>query len=245
MKMLQNIRIVLVETSHTGNMGSAARAMKNMGLSELYLVSPVTPPDGKSTAMAAGASEVVHGARIVDSIHDAIADCALVVGTSARPRTHAWPGLEPRECGQKLVEAAQEGPVAVVFGRESSGLTNEELQLCHFHLHIPANPDYSSLNLSQAVQVLAYEVRMAALALENQQWQPNLEQEYPNADELERFYQHLEQSLRDTGFIVPQHPGMVMTKLRRLFNRARPEAAELNMLRGVLASIQRAAKRSD
>ncbi|MFC7001085.1 tRNA (cytosine(32)/uridine(32)-2'-O)-methyltransferase TrmJ [Pseudobowmanella zhangzhouensis] len=233
--MLDRIRIILVNTSHTGNIGSTARAMKTMGLSSLYLVDPVSAPDGQASALAAGAYDVLAKATIVPTLADAIADCGLVIGTSARSRTLSWPMIEPRECGLKLVAEASQYPVALVFGRENSGLSNEELQQCHFHVCIPANPEYSSLNLAAAVQTLCYEIRMASLA--------DLPSEeigdYPLAEDLERFYTHLEQTLTKTNFIVKNHPGMVMTKLRRLFNRARPEAQELNILRGILASIDK------
>lgn len=234
--MLDKIKIILVNTSHTGNIGSAARAMKTMGLSQLVLVDPVEPPDGKSSALAAGAGDVLANAQIVNTLEEAVADCGLVVGTSARSRTLSWPMLEPRECGEKLVAEVKNYPVALVFGRENNGLSNEELQQCHFHVCIPANPDYSSLNLAAAVQTLSYEIRMAFL---NETRLPEVESEYPLSEELERFYSHLEQTLLKTNFIIPQHPGMVMTKLRRLFNRARPESQELNILRGILASIDK------
>ncbi len=240
--MLESIRIILVNTSHTGNIGSAARAMKTMGLSQLYLVDPVAPPDGKSSALAAGAGDVLANAKIVSTLEEAVADCGLVVGTSARSRTLSWPMLEPRECGEKLVSEVARYPVALVFGRENNGLTNEELQQCHFHVCIPANPEYSSLNLAAAVQTLCYEIRMAHL---NETRLPETEQEYPLSDDLERFYSHLEQTLLKTNFIIPQHPGMVMTKLRRLFNRARPETQELNILRGILASIDKSVKNKE
>ena len=237
--MLNQIRVVLVNTSHTGNIGSAARAMKTMGLTELYLVDPVEKPDGKAHALAAGATDIVANATIVETLEDAISDCGLVVGTSARSRTLPWPMLNPRECGQKMIKEASQYPVALVFGRENSGLTNEELQLCHFHVCIPANPEYSSLNLAMAVQTLAYEVRMAYLASQEAEQQEAEKEQYPRVDDLERFYVHLEETLKETGFIIKQHPGIVMTKLRRLFNRARPEETELNILRGILASIQK------
>ena len=236
--MLENIRVVLVNTSHTGNIGSAARAMKTMGLSQLYLVDPVQAPDGKSSAMAAGAGDVLGNAVTVATLEEAVSDCGLVVGTSARSRTHSWPMLEPRECGEKMISEVPKYPVALVFGRENNGLTNEELQQCHYHVCIPANPEYSSLNLAMAVQTLSYEVRMAWL---NQERIAETEAEYPLNDELERFYTHLESTLQGTNFIVKNHPGQVMTKLRRLFNRARPESAELNILRGILSSIDKAA----
>ncbi|OFC70627.1 tRNA (cytosine(32)/uridine(32)-2'-O)-methyltransferase TrmJ [Alteromonas confluentis] len=237
--MLENIRIVLVNTSHTGNIGSTARAMKTMGLSNLYLVDPVSAPDGHASALAAGAGDVLANAKTVATLQEAVADCGLVVGTSARSRTHSWPMLEPRSCGRKLIEEVPNYPVALVFGRENNGLTNEELQQCHFHVCIPANPEYSSLNLAAAVQTLCYEVRMAWLEKEAF---PPTENDYPLNDDLERFYTHLESTLTGTGFIVKNHPGMVMTKLRRLFNRARPESAELNILRGILSSIDKSVK---
>ncbi len=233
--MMENVKIILVNTSHTGNIGSTARAMKTMGLSNLVLVDPVHQPDGQASALAAGAGDVLANAKIVPTLADAIKDCGLVIGTSARSRTLSWPMIEPRECGLKLVEEVQQYPVALVFGRENSGLTNEELQQCHYHVCIPANPDYSSLNLAAAVQTLCYEIRMASLAEQPE----TAEGEYPLVEDLERFYGHLEQTLTHTGFIVKQHPGQVMAKLRRLFNRARPEAHELNILRGILSSIDK------
>nr|WP_318384709.1 tRNA (cytosine(32)/uridine(32)-2'-O)-methyltransferase TrmJ [uncultured Enterobacter sp.] len=237
--MLQNIRIVLVETSHTGNMGSVARAMKTMGLTNLWLVNPLVKPDSQAIALAAGASDVIGNANIVDTLDEALAGCSLVVGTSARSRTLPWPMLDPRECGLKSVSEGQHAPVALVFGRERVGLTNDELQKCHYHVAIAANPEYSSLNLAMAVQVIAYEVRMAWLATqENDAPAPKDEEApYPLVDDLERFYGHLEQTLLTTGFIRENHPGQVMNKLRRLFTRARPESQELNILRGMLASI--------
>ena len=159
--MLQNIRIVLVETSHTGNMGSVARAMKTMGLTNLWLVNPLVKPDSQAIALAAGASDVIGNAQIVDTLDEALAGCSTVVGTSARSRTLPWPMLDPRECGLKSVAEGQHAPVALVFGRERVGLTNDELQKCHYHVAIAANPEYSSLNPAMAVQVIAYEVRMA------------------------------------------------------------------------------------
>ena len=235
--MLDNIRIVLVNTSHTGNIGSVARAMKTMGLSKLTLVDPVQKPDSHASALAAGATDILASATIVDTLQEAIADCELVIATSARNRTLDWPLLGPRECATKVLEEAGQHQVALVFGRENSGLTNEELQQSQFHLHIPTNPDYSSLNLAMAVQTVCYELRMQWL--ESKQRAPGNLPEYPRAEDLERFYEHLEKTLGQTGFIVPQHPGQVMTKLRRLFNRARPEENEINILRGILASVDK------
>ncbi|MBW3830532.1 tRNA (cytosine(32)/uridine(32)-2'-O)-methyltransferase TrmJ [Aeromonas hydrophila] len=236
--MLDQIRIVLVNTSHTGNMGSAARAMKTMGLSQMVLVDPQAQPDDNAYALAAGASDLLANARIVSTLDEAIADCGLVIGTSARSRTLSWPMLDPREAGEKLVTEGMQHLVALVFGRERTGLTNDELQKCHYHVAIPANPEYSSLNLAMAVQTLCYEVRMHWLQQE-QVGETDMAVDYPSAEQLEGFYQHLEQTLLKTGFIADDHPGQVMSKLRRLFNRARPEAVELNILRGILTSVQK------
>lgn len=237
--MLKNIRIVLVNTSHTGNIGSAARAMKTMGLSSLYLVAPLSPPDGKSSALAASAGDVLAGAKIVPSLAEAIAGCRLVIGTSARTRTLSWPMLTPRETGIKINEEAQHHEVALVFGRESSGLNNDELRVCDFHTCIEANPEYSSLNLAAAVQTFCYEIRTDYLARKRKDLPPNKPYEYPLADDLARFFVHLEHTLEKTQFIRKNHPGAVMDKLKRLVNRARPEALELNILRGILASIDK------
>ncbi|ESP92891.1 MULTISPECIES: tRNA (cytosine(32)/uridine(32)-2'-O)-methyltransferase TrmJ [Pseudoalteromonas] len=238
---LQDIRIVLVNTSHSGNIGSVARAMKTMGFSKLYLVDPACEVDSHASALAAGATDVLGDAVTVDKLEDAIADCSLVIGTSARSRTLSWPMVDPRECAQKLVTESNDGPVALVFGRENSGLTNEELQLCNYHVCIPANPEYSSLNLAMAVQTLTYETRMTFL--DTQEAKPEVDDtKYPTSEQMALFYEHLESTLNDTGFIVKQHPGMVMTKLKRLFNRARPEDQELNILRGILSSVNKSTK---
>ncbi|NKF52417.1 tRNA (cytosine(32)/uridine(32)-2'-O)-methyltransferase TrmJ [Shewanella sp. WXL01] len=236
--MLSNIRVVLVGTSHPGNIGSTARAMKTMGLTNLYLAEPRVEPDGHSIALAAGAADILENLTRVDSLEEAIADCSLVIATSARSRTLDWPMLEPREAGEKLAQRSETGPVAIVFGRENHGLSNEELQKCHYHLTIPANPEYSSLNLAQAVQLICYETRVAQLALDESGKQVT-EEEYPLSEDLERFFTHLETTLSKTGFIIKNHPGQVMVKLRRLFTKARIEAAEMNILRGILTSIDK------
>nr|WP_136250201.1 tRNA (cytosine(32)/uridine(32)-2'-O)-methyltransferase TrmJ [Ningiella ruwaisensis] len=237
--MLDAIRIVLVSTSHTGNIGSTARAMKTMGLSSLYLVSPKSPPDGKSSALAAGAGDVLANVTIVDSLDEAIGDCGLVIGTSMRTKTLSWPMLSTRETAFKACEEATKHSVALVFGRESNGLSNDELRKCDFHTFIPANPEYSSLNLAQAVQTFCYEIRMRFLDIQNESLPQTPVADYPLAEDLARFYEHLESSLLKTRFIRKNHPGAVMDKLIRLFNRARPEALELNILRGILASIDK------
>lgn len=242
--MLDKISVVLVGTSHPGNIGSAARAMKVMGLTNLVLVDPACEIDDKTYALAAGAADVVENARIVATLDEAIADCGLVVGSSARSRTLEWPQLDPRECGVKAIAEAGAHNVAILFGRERTGLTNEELQKCHCHVYIPANPDYSSLNLAMAVQTVCYEVRMAYLEQQKHAGDSKVE-EYPRAKELEMFYEHLEKVTRQTRFINKNHPGMVMAKLRRLFTRARPEQQELNILRGILSSVEKSLESRD
>jgi len=232
--LLPKVKVVLVGTTHPGNIGSVARAMKTMGLIDLVLVDPQTEIDDKSNALASGARDVLANATIVDTLAQAVEKCGLVIGSSARSRTLPWPMLDPRQSGIKLMSEVVDYPVAVVFGRENSGLTNEELQLCQYHVCIPANPEYSSLNLAMAVQTLCYEIRMAALNPVATQ-----AKDYPDSQKLEAYYAHLEQTLIETGFIIKAHPGQVMTKLRRLFNRARPEEVELNILRGMLTATQR------
>ncbi len=232
--LLSNVKVVLVGTTHPGNIGSVARAMKTMGIMDLVLAGPQTKIDDKSYALASGARDVLENVTVVDTLQEAVADCGLVIGSSARSRTLPWPMLEPRSCGEKLLSELPNYPVAVVFGRENSGLSNDELQLCQFHVCIPANPNYSSLNLAMAVQTICYEIRMAALS----NTITPVQETYPHSAKLESFYAHLEQTLLKIGFIAKAHPGQVMTKLRRLYNRARPEDVELNILRGILTSTQ-------
>ncbi|WP_185841736.1 tRNA (cytosine(32)/uridine(32)-2'-O)-methyltransferase TrmJ [Vibrio cholerae] len=243
--MLERVKVVLVGTTHSGNIGSAARAMKVMGLSQMVLVDPQCQVDAQAIALAAGASEIALNAQIYPTLEAAVADCGLVVGTSARSRTLEWPMLDPRECGEKLISEANQHSVAMVFGRERTGLTNDELQLCHYHVCVPANPEYSSLNLAMAVQLLSYEVRMAYLTLQQSLQSSTLQEEYPRHQELERFYAHLEQVIMQTEFISAQQPGQVMNKLRRMFTRARPETQEINILRGILTSVQKSISRKE
>lgn len=240
--MLQNIRVVLVNTSHPGNIGGAARAMKNMGLSRLVLVQPKQFPADEASARASGADDVLGNAIVVDSLEQALIGCNLVMGTSARERSIPWPVIGPRECGDKAVQHADGGEqIALVFGREHAGLTNEELQRCHFHVHIPSNPDFSSLNLAAAVQVLAYEVRMASLA--NDRSPAQVEKADADAlatmDEMELFYDHLEKTLVDIGFLDPEKPKHLMPRLRRLYGRVAVERTEMSILRGILTETQK------
>lgn len=235
--ILNNFRIVMIGTSHPGNIGSAARAMKTMGLSQLYLVEPEAFPHPKALEMASNAADILEQAKVVTSLDQAIGDCALVVGTSARMRKIPWPLLTPREMISKLKQEAPEHQVAILFGREHSGLTNEELQRCHFHIQIPANPDYSSLNIASAIQVIAYELRVGSLEAE----QAPAEWDYrpANAEELEKFFEHLQTLLVASDFLKPSAPRQLMTRLRRLFLRARPDVMEMNILRGMLTAFQK------
>ncbi|GGU70271.1 tRNA (cytidine/uridine-2'-O-)-methyltransferase TrmJ [Pseudomonas laurentiana] len=248
--MLQNIRVVLVNTSHPGNIGGAARAMKNMGLSRLVLVDPQHFPSHEASARASGADDVLAGAKVVATLEEALVGCTLVVGTSARDRRIPWPMLDPRECGAKVVEDAGQGAeIALVFGREHSGLTNDELQRCHYHVHIPSNPDFSSLNLGAAVQVLAYEVRMAWLAIEGQPSKVEKVEvasvrsgELATMDEMELFYEHLEKTLVEIGFLDPEKPKHLMSRLRRLYGRSSVNRSEMSILRGILTETQKVAR---
>ena len=235
------IRMVLVNTTHPGNIGGAARAIKNMGLTELYLVQPREFPAPRAVWRAAGARDILTNVKVVESLDEAIAGCGLVVGTSARERRIPWPLINPRECGEKIWSEAASHDVALLFGREDRGLTNSELQKCHYHVHIPSNPDYSSLNLATAVQVLAYEVRMASLQDENgvlpsmDEW----DQPLATADELELFHQHLAETMATLKFYDPDNPKQLLTRMRRLFNRTRMDKMEVSMLRGLLTAAGR------
>ena len=243
--MLDRIRIVLVNTTHPGNIGATARAMKNMGLSDLCLVEPKFFPHEEAQARASGADDILASARVVGSIDEALADCQLVVGTSARERHIPWPLVNPRELGaisaQMLQsEAGAAGRVAVLFGREASGLTNEELHLCHKHVHIPTNPDFSSLNVAAAVQVISYEMRMAlveAQIADAPQWGTQWDIELADNAELERMFEHLERTLIDIEFLDPDNPRQLMPRLRRLILRAVPDKVEVNVLRGILKKV--------
>jgi tRNA (cytidine32/uridine32-2'-O)-methyltransferase len=238
--LLDNIRVVLVNTSHPGNIGGAARAMKNMGLTQLYLVAPKDYPADRAQWRAAGALDVLEGAVVVETLDEAVGDCGLVVGTSARGRRIPWPLFTPREFGEKAIAEAGTHAVAVVFGREDRGLTNDELHKCHYHVHIPSNPDYSSLNLAAAVQVLSYEVRMALLTFEAGK-KPHFDDwDVPPAQhkDLEMYFEHLEETMIQIGFFTPENPRQTMTRLRRLYNRIRMDKMELNIMRGMLTAIQ-------
>lgn len=240
MQNFDHIRVVLVNTTQPGNIGGAARAMMNMGLSRLYLVQPDIFPSDRAVWRAAGASSVLDSTVVVDSFDEAVEDCHLVVGTSARERRIPWPLVDPRECGTRVLSESEGSEIALVFGREHSGLTNDELQKCHLHVHIPSNPDYSSLNLCAAVQVLAYELRMQALnsigELPIQEaWDEPLA---PNKS-VDLLIEHFERAMIHSGFHDPENPRQTMTRLRRMINRIRPDESEVQILRGFLASTEK------
>ncbi len=230
------VRIVLVDTSHPGNIGAAARAMKTMGLADLALVRPKHFPSEEATARAAGADDVLERACVVDSLEAAVADCGWVVGASARLRTITVPVVDPRECAAGIWQRLPTDRAAVVLGSEQSGLTNEDLARCRQLVHIPANPDYSSLNLAMAVQVLCYELRMAAPDLPPVQG-PVAESPLATAEEIEGFHAHLERLLTESGFLHPAHQRQVKLKLRRIFQRAAVDRNEMSILRGMLTSL--------
>ena len=236
---LANIRIVLVNTSHPGNIGACARAMKTMGLNALYLVQPKHFPSDEATVRAAGADDILQTATVCDSLDQALSGCILTIGSSARRRTIEWPQLTPRACASELVQAAKQAPVALVFGREHSGLSNAELDRCHYLTCIPANPAFASLNIAAAVQVFTYELLLAQT-----DGLPALDAHVPvGVEQMELFYTHIEQVLVQIGFLNPLRPKKLMRRLRRLFGRARPDQNEINILRGMLTEVER--KRSN
>lgn len=235
-----HIRTVLVETTHPGNIGAAARALKNMCLERMALVRPAQFPHAEATARASGADDLLAAASVHQSLEEAVADCHVVIGASARMRRLRWPQLNPRECAHLVARESARGPVAIVFGRERSGLTNEELECCHYLVHIPCNPEYGSLNVAAAVQVVAYELMMVEPAPSPEPQSPDevLDQPASN-DELQRFYEHLEQVLVAVEFLDPAQPKHLMRRLKRLYNRAHPDLREINILRGMLSAVQR------
>ncbi len=230
------IRFVLFEPTHPGNIGAAARAIKTMGFSELVLVNPACEIDGVARARSSGALDVLLSARIESNLVAAISGCGFVVGASARRRRLAWPELNPRECAAEAVAVSRSKPVAIVFGAERAGLTNEAMDRCNALVYVPGNPDYSSLNLAMAVQIIAYELRWAQ-GVDDEPQPPDRESVPADAGDIELFYQHLERALLDSGFLNPDKPRRLMRRLRRLFNRARLDEKELNIMRGILSTL--------
>jgi tRNA (cytidine32/uridine32-2'-O)-methyltransferase len=229
------IRIILIETTHPGNIGATARAMKNMGLFDLMLVNPRYFPHDDATARASGAEDVLEATRVVDNLDEALSNCIYVVGTSARARTIGWPSMAPRECARKLLQESHNGTVAVVFGSEKSGLTNADIDRCNTLLKIPTDPSFSSLNLAMAVQVISYELLVAKIGMTEKNYVSEVSQ--ATCEELEYFYVHLQDVLTDGGFLDSDNPRHLMRRLRRLFVRAQPDQNEINILRGMLSAL--------
>lgn len=234
-----NVRIVLSRTSHPGNIGAAARAMKTMGFASLVLVQPRRFPDPEARSMAAGADDVLEGARVVETLEEALADCAFAAGFSARRRDLSIPAVSLREAAPVLVAEGALAPVALVFGNETSGLSNDELARCHRLVAIPANPAYSSLNLAASVQLACYELAVAAGAFEVPAAR---EREAATGEDVERFFAHLESAAVEIGYLDPAQPGRFMERMRRLFARSGLERGEVKLLRGLLGKLG-AAKR--
>jgi tRNA (cytidine32/uridine32-2'-O)-methyltransferase len=239
--MLDSINIILSHTSHPGNIGAAARAMKTMGLSKMVLVKPKNFPSFEATVRASKADDVLADARVFETMDEALKEFTVVVGCSARSRHLDVPVLTAREMSEKIVSDYQSQSVAVMFGTENAGLTNEELSRCHYHVYIPANPDYSSLNLASAVQLVSYELRVAILGSSAKDIKKE-KVERVTAEQMEGFYQHLEQTLVEIGYHNPENPKMLMSRLRRIYNRVTPDHSEMQILRGVLSSMQKRIK---
>lgn len=247
LSLFPDIRIVLVETTHPGNIGAAARAMKNMGLASLYLVSPKAFPHQKAVWRSASAEDLLAKACVCQSVEEAVAGCRLIIGTSARERRIPWPMLSPRECGRKVVsEMGPDHRVAILFGREASGLKNRELQKCHFHVNIPTSQAYSSLNLAMAVQVICYEILSARQedCVEAQNAPQKWDMELATEEEVEYFFDHLESTLVELAFHDPENPRQLMVRLRRMFSRIRPDQMEISVLRGILTAVNQLCQRS-
>ena len=232
-----SIRIVLVGTTHPGNIGACARAMKNMGITDLVLVDPLHFPHEEATSRASGADDLLEQAKVVGTLTEAITDCVYVAGASARSRSINWPCMEPRDCAARLIQESHQGTVAVVFGPEKSGLCNSDLDHCDTLLTIPSDPAFSSLNLAMAVQILTYEIRVAQITDKPAEYEAGAP--LATSEEMEHFYAHLEQVLSDAGFLDPDNPRRLMRRLRRLFIRARPDKNEVNILRGILTAVEK------
>lgn len=234
---LDDVRIVLVGTTHPGNIGATARAMHTMGLTDLRLVAPKVFPHAEATARASGSQPLLDAARVSDTLDEALAGCELVIGASARLRSLSWPVLDPAAAGRLAAQEPDGRRLAVVFGREKTGLSNDELERCHYLLHIDTNPDFRSLNLAMAVQVVGYELRRAL----HEAPAPVAEEgavRLATHDEMQYFYDHLERVMLATGFLNPDNPRHLVRRLKRLFNRARPDHNEVNILRGILTAME-------
>ena len=231
------IKIILVETSHPGNIGAVARAMKNMGLHQLVLVNPLCSVDEIAFARASGAQDILQKITIEDTLEDAIKNCNTVYAASARSRNINWPTFNPSECSSRIVNEGKEAETAVVFGPEQSGLKNEHIDLCDALLYIPVNPKFSSLNLAMAVQIFCYELRMSYM--EGKLELPNKEESLATVSEMENFYNHLERLLIESEFLDPKNPRFLMRRIRKHFAKASVDNNEVNILRGILTAFER------
>lgn len=239
--LLNSVKVVLVGTTHPGNIGATARAMKNMGIIDLALVEPKEFPSDVATFRSKAAKDILEKASVHTSLEEAISECELVVGTSARGRTVPWPVLNPREAAEEMHKSSLNGKVAIVFGREDRGLTNEELGLCNFHVHIPSDPEYSSLNLSQAVQILAYEIRLSYLQdrhVNEEYWDVEL----ANNEQTERLINHMDELMQEVNFYDVENPRKLLVRVRRFFKRSKIDVMEANIFRGLFATIQKKLK---
>ena len=239
--LLNSVKVVLVGTTHPGNIGATARAMKNMGIIDLALVEPKEFPSDVATFRSKAAKDILEKASVHTSLEEAISECELVVGTSARGRTVPWPVLNPREAAEEMHKSSLNGKVAIVFGREDRGLTNEELGLCNFHVHIPSDPEYSSLNLSQAVQILAYEIRLSYLQdrhVNEEYWDVEL----ANNEQTERLINHMDELMQEVDFYDVENPRKLLVRVRRFFKRSKIDVMEANIFRGLFATIQKKLK---
>ena len=239
--LLNSVKVVLVGTTHPGNIGATARAMKNMGILDLALVEPKEFPSDVATFRSKAAKDILEKASVHRSLAEAVSECELVVGTSARGRTVPWPVLNPREAAEEMHKSSRNGKVAIVFGREDRGLTNEELGLCNFHVHIPSDPEYSSLNLSQAVQILAYEIRLSYLKdqhVNKDYWDVEL----ANNEQTERLINHMDELMQEVDFYDVENPRKLLVRVRRFFKRSKIDVMEANIFRGLFATIQKKLK---
>ena len=239
--LLNSVKVVLVGTTHPGNIGATARAMKNMGILDLALVEPKEFPSDVATFRSKAAKDILEKASVHRSLAEAVSECELVVGTSARGRTVPWPVLNPREAAEEMHKSSLNGKVAIVFGREDRGLTNEELGLCNFHVHIPSDPEYSSLNLSQAVQILAYEIRLSYLQdrhVNEEYWDVEL----ANNEQTERLINHMDELMQEVDFYDVENPRKLLVRVRRFFKRSKIDVMEANIFRGLFATIQKKLK---
>ncbi len=244
-KNLENFRIILVNTTHPGNVGATARAMKTMGISDLYLVSADSNIiDDHARARSSGATDILDNTKIVSSLKEALIDCHYLLGTSVRMRTLSTPIYYPRAAAKTAVdEYTSKGlKVAIIFGQERMGLTNQEIAVCHAQIMIPANPEYSSLNLASAVQLICYELKLASMDETIERQDKRDELELATANQMELFYEHLEKVLLKIRFLNPSQPKLLMRRLRRLYNRASPCQQELNILRGILTASEKASE---